>query len=574
MSESIEHMLVENRTFEPPAEFVAKATIRTRAEYDTLYRESIEHPEKFWATQAEELHWFKKWDKVLDASNAPFYKWFVGGKTNITYNCLDRHLDSWRKNKAAIIWEGEPGDQRILTYQELHRQVCHFANALKKLDVVEGSRVAIYMPMVPELVIATLACARIGAVHSVIFGGFSSNAIVDRVHDQQASMIITADGGWRRGQVVELKKAVDEALPKCPSVENVVVVQRTNTPVTMVAGRDHWWHEAMTWAKDDCPAAELDAEHPLYVLYTSGSTGKPKGILHTTAGYMLGTYLTAKYVFDLQEDDTYWCTADIGWVTGHSYIVYGILANGATCVMYEGAPNHPNPGRFWEIIDATRSAFSTPRRRRSARLQSGATSGPRGTSWTACGCWGQVGEPINPEAWMWYRKHIGHERCPIVDTWWQTETGAIMITTVPGAMQTKPGSAGLPFFGVEPAIVTEEGEEVPPGHAGLLVVKGPWPSMLRTLYGDDARYKEVYWSQYAKQGWYFTGDGAFCDKSGYYMIIGRIDDVINVSGIDSERWRSSPRWCRTNWWRRRPWSASRTTSRGRASARLCPCRRA
>lgn len=530
MSESIEHVLVENRSFEPDPAFSAVALVKSRVEYDALYQESIQDPEGFWGRMADELHWFKKWDKVLDTSQAPTYQWFTGGKTNITYNCLDRHLTTWRKNKAAIIWEGEPGEQRTLTYLELHRQVCRFANALKKLEVKAGDRVAIYMPMVPELVVAVLACARIGAVHSVIFGGFSSNAIVDRVTDQHASTIITADGGWRRGQIVELKRAVDEALPKCPSVQNVVVVQRTNNAVHMEPGRDHWWHEAMTWAHDDCPAAELDAEHPLYVLYTSGSTGKPKGILHTTAGYMLGTYLTSKYVFDLRDDDTYWCTADVGWVTGHSYIIYGILANGATSLMYEGAPNHPSPGRFWEIIDRYRvTIFYTAPTAIRAFAKWG-DEWPARYSLSSLRLLGTVGEPINPEAWMWYRKHIGHERCPIVDTWWQTETGAIMITTLPGAMATKPGSAGLPFFGVEPGIVNEEGEEVPLGHSGLLVIKGPWPSILRTLYGDHDRFKEVYWSQYAKQGWYFTGDGAFCDKNGYYMIIGRIDDVINVSG--------------------------------------------
>jgi len=530
MSDQIEHVLEEHRLFEPSADFSAAARVGSRAQYDALYRESIEDPEGFWGRMAEELHWFKKWDKVLDSEKAPTYQWFTGGKTNISYNCLDRHLDSWRKNKAALIWEGEPGDQRTLTYRELHRQVCRFANGLLKLEVKPGDRVAIYMPMIPELVVAVLACARIGAVHSVIFGGFSANAIVDRVHDQQATTIITADGGWRRGGIVELKKAVDEALPKCATVKNVVVAKRTANEVHMESGRDHWWDDVMTWGHDECPAAELDSEHPLYILYTSGSTGKPKGILHTTAGYMLGTYLTAKYVFDLREDDTYWCTADIGWVTGHSYIVYGILANGATCVMYEGAPNQPSPGRFWEIIDRYKvTIFYTAPTAIRAFAKWG-DEWPAQYKLDSLRLLGTVGEPINPEAWMWYRKHIGHDRCPIVDTWWQTETGAIMITTLPGAMPAKPGSAGLPFFGVKPAIVTEEGEYVPQGHSGLLVLKGPWPSILRTLWGDHERFKEVYWSQYAKQGWYFTGDGAFVDKNGYFMIIGRIDDVINVSG--------------------------------------------
>jgi len=530
MSESIEHVLEETRRFEPPAEFVAKANLKSRADYDRMYRESIENPEGFWCKIAEEFHWFKKWDRVLNAQNPPFFKWFEGGKTNISYNCLDRHLTGPRKNKAAILWEGEPGDQRTLTYQQLHREVCKAANALKALGLKKGDRVAIYMPMVPELPIAMLACARIGAVHSVIFGGFSVSAIVDRVHDAACKMIITADGGHRRGNVLPLKPVVDDALKQCPTVEKVLVVKRGGNDVTMQHGRDYWWHESVNPASAVCPAEELDAEHPLYILYTSGSTGKPKGILHTTGGYMIGAATTAKYVFDLHEDDVYWCTADIGWVTGHTYVVYGIFSNGATNVMYEGTPNTPHEGRFWEIVEKYRVniLYTAPTAIRTF-IRWG-DEWPNKYNLSSLRLLGSVGEPINPEAWMWYHKVIGKERCPIVDTWWQTETGAILITTIPGAMPTKPGSAGLPFFGVQPAVVTEEGVEVDPKHSGTLVIKSPWPSMLRTLYNADDRYKEVYWSKFAKQGWYLAGDGAFCDKNGYYMIIGRLDDVIKVSG--------------------------------------------
>ncbi len=530
MSSGIEHVLNELRRFDPPAEFVANARVNSRAEYDALYKDSIDDPEAFWAKMAGELDWSRKWDRVLDDSNPPFYKWFEGGKINASYNCLDRHLGTWRKNKAAIIWEGEPGESRTLTYQELHRQVCKCANALKGLGICKGDRVTIYMPMIPELVIAMLACARIGATHSIIFGGFSANALIDRNQDAQAKLVITADGGYRRGAIVDLKGAVDEALPKCPTVEKVLVVERTKKGCAMQAGRDIWWHDAVDSASADCPAEELDAEHPLFILYTSGSTGKPKGILHSTGGYLLGAYLTSKYVFDLRDEDTYWCTADIGWVTGHSYICYGILSNGATSVMYEGAPNHPTPGRFWEIIEKYKvNIFYTAPTAIRAFLKWG-DQWPKAHDLSSLRLLGTVGEPINPEAWMWYREAIGGNRCPIVDTWWQTETGSILITTLPGAMAGKPGSAGLPFFGVQPQVVTEEGEPVEGMHSGMLVIRSPWPSMLRTLYGDDDRFKEVYWSKYEKQGWYFTGDGAFRDKDGYFMIIGRIDDVINVSG--------------------------------------------
>ena len=530
MTENIEHVLEETRSFDPPEEFVAKAHLKSRAEFDELYAKSVDDPEGFWGEIARELHWFKPWDRVLNADNAPFYKWFEGGTTNISYNCLDRHLSTARKNKAAIIWEGEPGDQRTLTYHQLHREVCKAANALKGLGIEQGDRVAIYMPMIPELAIAMLACARIGAVHSIIFGGFSAIAIVDRVQDASCKMIITADGGYRRGAVSALKPTVDEALPNCPTVEKVLVVRRGGNEIAMQEGRDHWWHDVVESASAKCPAEELDAEHPLYILYTSGSTGKPKGILHSTGGYMVGTYLTSKYVFDLQEDDTFWCTADIGWVTGHSYIVYGILANGATSLMYEGTPNSPHEGRFWEIVEkyGVNIFYTAPTAIRTF-IRWG-DEWPNKYDLSSLRLLGTVGEPINPEAWMWYRTVIGKERCPIVDTWWQTETGAIMITTVPGAMPTKPGSAGLPFFGVKAAVVTEAGGEVDGKHSGTLVIQGPWPAMLRTLYGDDDRYREVYWSKFEKQGWYLTGDGAFRDENGYFMIIGRLDDVINVSG--------------------------------------------
>ncbi len=530
MADNIEHVLEETRTFDPSEDFAAHSHLKSRADYDELYSKSISDPDAFWGDVAGELHWFKPWDRVLNADNAPFFKWFEGGTTNISYNCLDRHLSGPRKNKAAIIWEGEPGDQRTFTYHQLHREVCKAANAFKGLGLERGDRVAIYMPMVPELAIAMLACARIGAVHSIIFGGFSANAIVDRVQDASCKMIITADGGHRRGAVSALKPTVDEALPNCPTVETVVVVRRGGNEIAMQEGRDHWWHDVVEPASAVCPAAELDAEDPLYILYTSGSTGKPKGILHSTGGYMVGTYLTSKYVFDLHEDDTYWCTADIGWVTGHSYIVYGILANGATSVMYEGAPNSPNEGRFWEIIEkyGVNIFYTAPTAIRTF-IRWG-DEWPNKYDLSSLRLLGSVGEPINPEAWMWYRNVIGKERCPIVDTWWQTETGAIMITTLPGAMFTKPGSAGLPFFGVEAAVVTEEGEAVDDTHSGTLVIKRPWPSMLRTLYGDDDRYEEVYWSKFSEQGWYLAGDGAFQDNNGYFMIIGRLDDVINVSG--------------------------------------------
>jgi acetyl-CoA synthetase len=527
MPENITSVLKEDRVFNPSPDFCKKAHINSLEEYEAMYKRSIEDPDGFWSDQAEKLHWFKKWDKVLEW-NEPFAKWFAGAKTNLSYNCLDRHLSTWRKNKAAIIWEGEPGDSRVLTYQDLHREVCKFANVLKSLNLKAGDRVIIYMPQIPEAAIAMLACARIGATHSVVFGGFSAEALKERVNDCQASLVITADGGYRRGNVVELKKAVDEATRHTPSVQNIVVVQRTGQKVAMEPGRDHWYHELMVNASPVCEAAQLEAEHPLYILYTSGTTGKPKGILHTTGGYMVGTNLTSRLVFDLKDEDTYWCTADIGWVTGHSYIVYGPLSNGATSVMYEGAPNFPEPDRLWAIIEKFRiNIFYTAPTAIRAFVKWG-EQWPRKHDLSSLRLLGTVGEPINPEAWMWYFKVIGRGRCPIVDTWWQTETGAIMITPLPGAIPTKPGSATRPFFGILPEIVSRDGKPVPDNNGGFLVIRKPWPAMLRTIYGDPERYKKQYWSEVA--GAYFTGDGARRDEDGYYWIMGRIDDVVNVAG--------------------------------------------
>ena len=526
-STSIVSILQEQRRFEPNAEFSRQAHVKSLEEYERLYQESLEDPDKFWARAASDLHWFKQWDKVLEW-NCPWAKWFVGGEINLSYNCLDRHVGTWRKNKAALIWESEPGEIRVLTYQQLHREVQKFSNVLKSLGVKKGDRVAIYMGMTPELPIAMLACARIGAPHTIVFGGFSSNALVDRIHDSEASAVITQDGSYRRGAEVKLFPAVDEALKSCPSVKHVVVYRRTGTPIKMQAGRDHWWHDLMANASDICPAEKLDSEHPLYILYTSGTTGKPKGVVHTTGGYSVGTYLTTKWVFDLKEEDTYWCTADIGWVTGHSYIVYGPLQNGATSLMYEGAPNFPEPDRFWSIIERHKvNVFYTAPTAIRTFIKWG-DEWPRKHDMSSLRVLGTVGEPINPEAWMWYRETIGGNRCPIVDTWWQTETGHIMLTPLPGAIATKPGSATRPFPGVVPEIVTMDGKAVPEGAGGFLILKRPWPGMLRTVYGDPDRYVKNYWSQIP--GAYFTGDGARKDKDGYFWIMGRVDDVLNVSG--------------------------------------------
>ncbi len=525
---NIESVLHEERVFHPPDDFRAQARINSLAELERLREEARAEPEAFWARMAEdELQWFKKWDTVLEWE-LPHARWFVGGKINISSNCLDRHLPTWRRNKAAIIWEGEPGEQRTLTYGQLHSEVCRFANVLKRMGIVAGDRVALYMPLVPELAIAMLACARIGATHSVIFGGFSTAALIDRINDAGCKLVVTADGGYRRGAEVRLKPAVDEALKRTPSVKSCIIVRRTGTRVTMEAGRDHWWHELMETVTSDCPAAELDSEHPLYILYTSGTTGKPKGILHTTAGYLLQTHLTTKWIFDIKDEDTYWCTADIGWVTGHSYVVYGPLSNGATVLMYEGAPNHPEPDRFWEIVERHRVniLYTAPTAIR-AFVKWG-EQWPLKHDLSSLRLLGTVGEPINPEAWMWYHKIIGRERCPIVDTWWQTETGAIMISPLPGATPTKPGSATRPLPGIEVDVMTKAGEAVGEGEGGYLVIKRPWPSMLRTIWNDDERYQQQYWSEIP--GVYFAGDGARRDADGYFWIMGRVDDVINVSG--------------------------------------------
>ena len=527
VAQNIDSILTETRSFPPPEEFRKNAAITSEADYERLRARAHADPEAFWADIARELHWFKPWDKVLEW-NAPWAKWFLGGKINLSYNCLDRHLDTWRKNKAAIIWESEPGEVRTLTYQQLHAEVQKFANVLKSLGIKSGDRVAIYMGMCPELSIAMLACARIGAVHSVIFGGFSANALVDRITDQEAMAVVTQDSSYRRGSEVKLKAAVDEALERCPSVKHVVVYKRTGSDVAWKEGRDHWWHELMAKAGDDCPAEELDSEHPLYILYTSGTTGKPKGIVHTTGGYSVGTYITTKWVFDLKDTDTYWCTADIGWVTGHSYIVYGPLQNGATVLMYEGAPNWPAFDRFWAIVEKHKVniMYTAPTAIRT--FIKWGDEWPKKHDLTSLRLLGTVGEPINPEAWMWYRETIGGNRCPIVDTWWQSETGAIMISPVPGAVATKPGSATTALPGIDAEVVTRTGERVPLGSGGFLVIKRPWPSMLRTVYGDPDRYVRQYWSDIP--GVYFTGDGAREDKDGYFWIMGRVDDVLNVSG--------------------------------------------
>jgi acetyl-CoA synthetase len=526
-STDIQSSLNEHRVFDPPSEFSSKAHIRSMAEYEHLYEEADRDPESFWARIAGELDWFEPWTKVLEW-NVPWAKWFVGGKLNLSHNCLDRHVATWRKNKAAIIWEGEPGEIRTLTYQQLLSAVSRCANVLKSFGVKQGDRVAIYMGMSPELAIAMLACARIGAPHTVIFGGFSSQALVDRINDAECSCVITQDGTFRRGAEIKLKPTVDEALARCPSVQSVLVYQRTGTQQHMVSGRDHWWHELMPIVMDECPAEPLDAEHPLYLLYTSGTTGKPKGILHTTGGYSVATYITAKWVFDLRDEDIFWCTADIGWVTGHSYVVYGPLQNGATVVMYEGGPMHPQPDRFWQMIERHKvTIFYTAPTAIRAFMRMG-EQWPAQHPMKSLRLLGSVGEPINPEAWMWYRSIIGHDRCPIVDTWWQTETGAMMISPVPGATPTKPGSCTRPLPGIKVEVVTREGNPVPAGSGGYLVIRKPWPSMLRTIYGDPQRYQEQYWSQIP--GSYFTGDGARQDADGYIWVMGRVDDVINVSG--------------------------------------------
>jgi acetyl-CoA synthetase len=533
MSEArtIESILKEARRFPPSEEFRKHAIIKSEEEYRRIYEESVRDPPKWWESHADELDWFSKdWKKVFEWNvDEAKFTWFKGGKLNASYNCLDRHLKTWRKNKAAIIWQGEPeNDVRVLTYQQLHREVCRFANVLKSKGVKRGDRVSIYLPMIPELPIAMLACARIGAVHSVVFGGFSVESLRDRVNDSQCKILITADGSYRRGKITPLKASADAAVAACPSVESIIVVKRLGEDVMMQPGRDFWWHEEMEKASDECAPEHMDAEDTLFILYTSGSTGKPKGVLHTTGGYLLYTTLTFKWIFDYHDEDTYWCTADIGWITGHSYIVYGPLSAGATTVMFEGVPDYPEPDRFWQIVEKFKvNIFYTAPTAIRALMRSG-TSWPERRDLSSLRLLGTVGEPINPEAWMWYYTNIGKGKCPIVDTWWQTETGGILITPLPGAHTLKPGSACKPFPGIEPAVLREDGSQAAPGEGGYLVIKKPWPGLMRTVFGAHERFKEIYWSRF--KGVYFTSDGARVDSDGDYWLMGRVDDVIKVSG--------------------------------------------
>ncbi len=522
----IDVLLHEEREFTPPPDFAEGAHVSDRAPYESAAADRL----GFWEDWARQLEWFSPWTEVLQWE-APFAKWFVGGRLNVAHNCLDRHLDSWRANKAALIWEGEPGDRKVLTYRQLHREVCLFANALRKLGVKRGDRVAIYLPMIPEAAISMLACARLGAPHSVVFGGFSARSLRDRIVDAGAKLVITADGGYRRGQIVPLKRTTDEAIEGLDVVENVVIVRRRGAgdgdeSFTHVReGRDHWYHRLIQEASADCPAEEMDAEDPLFILYTSGTTGKPKGIVHSTGGYLTQAMATTKWVFDLKDEDVYWCTADVGWITGHSYIVYGPLALGATILMYEGAPDWPDRGRFWELCEKYGvTVFYTAPTAIRAFMKWG-DKWPAGSDLSSLRLLGTVGEPINPEAWTWYHEQIGGGRCPVVDTWWQTETGAIMITPLPGVTTTKPGSATVPFPGIEAAILDQQGREA---ESGYLAITSPWPSMLRGIWGDEQRYRETYWSKF--EGTYFPGDGARVDDDGYFWIMGRVDDVLNVAG--------------------------------------------
>ncbi|MGW8282082.1 MAG: acetate--CoA ligase [Gemmatimonadota bacterium] len=522
----IDVLLRENRRFDPPAGFRERALVRD----DTPYEEAAEDREGFWEAWARQLHWFEPWNEVL-RWDAPFAKWFVDGKLNVSYNCLDRHLESWRANKAALIWEGEPGDRKVLTYRQLHREVCLFADALRSLGVGRGDRVAIYLPMVPEAAVAMLACARLGAPHSVVFGGFSARSLRDRIIDAGAKIVITADGGYRRGQIIPLKRTVDEAIEGLDYVESVVIVRRRGggegdeSFAHVVEGRDHWYHRLIQDASASCPAEPMDSEDPLFILYTSGTTGKPKGIVHSTGGYLTQVTATTKWVFDLKDEDVYWCTADVGWITGHSYIVYGPLALGATIMMYEGAPDWPDRGRFWQLCEkyGVSVLYTAPTAIRA--FMKWGVEWPGRYDLSSLRLLGTVGEPINPEAWSWYERVIGGGRCPVVDTWWQTETGAIMITPLPGTTTTKPGSATRAFPGIEATILDQQGEEA---ESGYLAITSPWPSMLRGIWGDEQRYRDTYWSKF--EGAYFPGDGARIDEDGYFWIMGRVDDVLNVAG--------------------------------------------
>ncbi|MFA6612699.1 MAG: acetate--CoA ligase [Dehalococcoidales bacterium] len=532
-SQEISSMMAESRVFPPPKEFSEKAAVKSMEEYKQLYERSVNDPEGFWKELSGQLHWFKMWDKFreYDFTEQPEIRHFIGGKINVCYNCLDRHLNSSTKNKAAIIWQGEPDEEVVTyTYQQLHYEVCKFANVLKKHGIKKGDTVSIYLPMIPQLAVAMLACTRIGAIHSIVFGGFSAEALRDRIQDCNSSLLITADGYWRSGKQIHSKTNADAAMAESPSVKTAIIVKRLGIDIPMQPGRDLWWHEEVE--EDDispvCKAEPMDADAPLFILYTSGSTGKPKGILHTQGGYLLHAYQTVKWVFDIKDEDTYWCTADIGWVTGHSYIVYGPLANGATSLMFEGVPTYPNPARFWQIVEkfGVNVFYTAPTAIRALMRE--------GEEWTkeydisSLRLLGTVGEPINPEAWMWYHRYIGRKKCPIVDTWWQTETGGLMITPLPGAVPTKPGSATLPFPGVEPVVLRNDGTEAGTNEGGWLCIKKPWPGMMRSLWGDPERFKATYFSRFP--GYYTSGDGARKDEDGYYWFMGRIDDVINVSG--------------------------------------------
>ncbi|GAB4328890.1 MAG: acetate--CoA ligase [Calditrichia bacterium] len=517
-----------NDLFYPPKSILRKANVK---EYEQLYKRSIEDREGFWEEQAKKLYWYKKWQKVLDGSNHPFYKWFVGGKINIVANALDRHLKTWRRNKLALIWEGEPGDLRTFSYHALNREVCKFANILKSMGVKKGEIVTIYMPQIPELAIAMLACAKIGAAHSVVYGGFSVEALAERIEDAQSRVLVTADGGWRRGKITDLKGIANEAMKRSPTIEVCITVQRTGHEVYMENDRDFWYHDLVSLpiGNGKCATEVMDAEDPLFILYTSGTTGRPKGVLHTHGGYAVYTSTTHRMVFDIKDEDRWWCAADPGWITGHSYIVYGPLINGSTIIMYEGAPNHPYPNRWWQMIEkyGVTILYTSPTAIRG--LMRFGEAWPNRHDLSSLRLLGSVGEPINPEAWKWYYRVIGREKCPIMDTWWQTETGGFMITPLP-ITPLKPGSATKPFFGNEIAVVDDAGNPVAAGEEGKLVIKNPWPGMARTIYRDPERYKQVYWSDYQKQGWYKAGDSARIDEDGYIWIIGRIDDVIKVSG--------------------------------------------
>ncbi|MFH1422451.1 MAG: acetate--CoA ligase [Planctomycetota bacterium] len=525
----IEVKSVEERKFMPPANLAKDAYIKSFEEYKAIYEKSIKEPEKFWAEVAEQLDWFKKWDKVVEEDfKEAKIKWFLGGKLNVSHNCLDKHLHTWRRNKIALIWEPEKGEPKTYTYQHLHKEVSKFANVLKNMGVKKGDRVTLYLPMIPELPIAMLACTRIGAIHSVVFGGFSAESLRDRIHDSSSKLVVVADGSYRGGKVISLKENSDAALEECPSVEKAVVVRRTEIPVQMKQGRDFWWHELMEKASVQCEAEEMDSEDPLFILYTSGSTGKPKGVLHTTGGYLVYVNQSYKWVFDVKDNDIYWCTADIGWVTGHSYIVYGPLSAGATTIMFEGVPTYPEPDRYWRVVEKYGvTVFYTAPTVIRALMRYG-TEWVKKHNLSTLRVLGSVGEPINPEAWMWYYTHVGKERCPVLDTWWQTETGGILISPLPGAIPTKPGSASMPLPGVLPQVIKKDGSPASVNEGGYLVIKRSWPGIMRTVYGEPERFKKTYFSQYP--GMYFTGDGARIDEEGFYWLMGRVDDVINVSG--------------------------------------------